>query len=301
MERVSKLVLENQMNSAWYEAVIGVEKESLRVLKDGAMALTNHPTSLGKRSIHPYIQTDFSESQVELITPPFDTIEEMEDWLAALHDVTLRSMEKEEYLWPFSIPGVVPEEEQIPIAKLENEADVRYREFLADTYGKKKQLISGIHVNFEINRTVVDSLCSKEFPAEDYKDFKNQLYVKLAKNYLRYRWLVTYLFGASPVAGENFYSKNQTPLEHPVRSIRSSHYGYVNAEDVDVSFDSLEEYATDILKMVEEGHLSEEREFYSSVRFRGTNSVADLLEKGISYIELRNLDLNPYDEFGLSF
>ena len=83
---------------------------------------------------------------------------------------------------------------------------------------------------------------------ENYKDFKNQLYVKLAKNYLRYRWLVTYLFGASPVAGKDFYSKDQIPLEHPVRSIRSSHYGYVNSEDVDVSFDSLEEYTTDILK-----------------------------------------------------
>ncbi|MEY4427596.1 MAG: Glutamate--cysteine ligase, partial [Pseudomonadota bacterium] len=46
----------------------GLEKESLRVLPDGRYALTPHPAALGSALTHPHITTDFSESQVELIT-----------------------------------------------------------------------------------------------------------------------------------------------------------------------------------------------------------------------------------------
>ena len=46
----------------------GVEKESLRTRADGHLASTGHPTALGSALTHPHITTDFSESQVELIT-----------------------------------------------------------------------------------------------------------------------------------------------------------------------------------------------------------------------------------------
>ena len=55
----------------------GLEKESLRVTSEGDLALTNHPKSLGSSFTSPYITTDFSESQVELITPPEDNIEKV--------------------------------------------------------------------------------------------------------------------------------------------------------------------------------------------------------------------------------
>ena len=44
----------------------GIEKESLRVRMDGALAATPHPRALGAALTHPHITTDFSESQLEL-------------------------------------------------------------------------------------------------------------------------------------------------------------------------------------------------------------------------------------------
>ena len=46
----------------------GIEKESLRVATDGRLAETPHPAGLGSTLTHPNITTDFSESQLELIT-----------------------------------------------------------------------------------------------------------------------------------------------------------------------------------------------------------------------------------------
>jgi glutamate--cysteine ligase len=46
----------------------GIEKESLRVRPDGRLAATPHPKALGSALTHPHITTDFSESQLELIT-----------------------------------------------------------------------------------------------------------------------------------------------------------------------------------------------------------------------------------------
>src|SRR4051812_24005681 len=46
----------------------GIEKESLRVGPDGMLARTPHPPALGSALTHPHITTDFSESQLELIT-----------------------------------------------------------------------------------------------------------------------------------------------------------------------------------------------------------------------------------------
>ena len=46
----------------------GIEKESLRARPDGSLALTRHPAALGSALAHPHITTDFSESQLELIT-----------------------------------------------------------------------------------------------------------------------------------------------------------------------------------------------------------------------------------------
>ena len=52
----------------------GIEKESLRIAKDGFIAQTPHPAALGSALTHPYITTDYSEALIELITPPFADI-----------------------------------------------------------------------------------------------------------------------------------------------------------------------------------------------------------------------------------
>ncbi len=52
----------------------------------------------------------------------------------------------------------------------------------------------------------------------------------------------------------------------------------------------MQQYLTDIEKMVEEGKLSEEKEFYAPIGFGGGKRVTDLAKSGIRYIELRNID-----------
>ena len=88
--------------------------------------------------------------------------------------------------------------------------------------------------------------------------------------------------------------------QEPVRSIRNSRYGYTNHTDVNVSYASLETYLADIAELVETGKLSEEKEFYAPVRLRGGQKVADLATAGIRYIELRNIDINPFEMYGIS-
>ncbi len=53
----------------------GIEKESLRARTDGQLALTPHPVALGSALTHPHITTDYSESQLELITGVHGSVE----------------------------------------------------------------------------------------------------------------------------------------------------------------------------------------------------------------------------------
>lgn len=300
MKTVKQLIRETNIEPVWNESIIGIEREGLRVKPDGTLATTDHPKALGSRSHHPYIQTDFSEVQLELITPPLSSNKRIQQWLSALHDVTYHSMEEDELIWPLSMPGILPDEEQIPIAKLENQPDVAYREYLASIYGKKKQMQSGIHVNFEFNPQFIEDLYQKQTEIGKKEDFQSMIYMKLARNFLRYRWVLSYLFGASPTVCNDFYSDNETVPNDFVRSLRNSQLGYVNSKNVVVSYESLEDYVKSIETLVESGELSEEREFYASIRLRGTKQVHELLNKGVSYVELRNFDLDPFSAFSIT-
>ena len=48
---------------------LGIEKESLRILQS-QITQSAHPKKMGSALCNRYITTDFSESQLELITPP---------------------------------------------------------------------------------------------------------------------------------------------------------------------------------------------------------------------------------------
>lgn len=281
-------------NSPILQATFGLERESLRINSDNRVAQTPHPGKLGSRSFHPYIQTDYSEPQLELITPVAHSTKEARRFLGAITDVAMRSMDKQEYLWPLSMPPVISEEE-IQIAQLESDYEYQYRVGLAERYGKLLQSMSGIHYNFELGKDLTQQL----FEASDYDDlitFKNALYLKLAQNFLRYRWFLTYLYGASSLAEKGFLTEEIGC----VRSIRNSNYGYVNTPDVHISFSSLEQYVTDIEQAVASGQLSAEKEFYSAIRLRGAKTSRDFLTKGITYLEFRNFDLNPFEPLAIS-
>ncbi|GKV64086.1 MULTISPECIES: bifunctional glutamate--cysteine ligase GshA/glutathione synthetase GshB [unclassified Sporosarcina] len=281
------------------KARYGIEKEGQRVDLSGNLAKTDHPEVLSARDQHPYIQRDFSETQMELITPVTDSIEELFNHLSAIHDVAYRSMSEQEMIWPLSMPPQLPEkEEDIVIAKLKNFESVLYRRYLAKSYGRRKQMISGIHFNFEFDDQLIRVLFNLQSEIKEYRHFKSEIYLKLTRNYIQYRWLTTYFYGASPVSEKNFFEEDS--FSKPVRSIRSSKYGYTNSDEVQVSYSSIENYAADLESMVKKGYLIEEKEFYSAIRLRSKGHVSQLEEQGVRYVELRNIDLNPFEMYGIS-
>ena len=95
---LSNLLQKADRNSPILQGTFGLERESLRINDLHRLAQTPHPKCLGKRSFHPYIQTDYSESQLELITPISQSTGEALRILGAITDVASRSMERSEYL-----------------------------------------------------------------------------------------------------------------------------------------------------------------------------------------------------------
>ena len=292
---INQLLQKLEPTSPILQANFGIERESLRVDRQGKLAHTPHPSCLGARSFHPYIQTDFCEFQMELITPVAKSTTEARRFLGAITDVAGRSISKDELLWPLSMPPRINAQE-IQVAQLENEFERHYRNYLAVKYGTKLQAISGIHYNIELGKDLVEALF-QESDQTDMIAFKNALYLKLAQNYLRYRWVITYLFGAAPSAEQGFFDQE---VPEPVRSFRNSDYGYVNKEEIQVSFASLEDYVSAIETYIEQGDLIAEKEFYSAVRFRGQKVNRSFLDKGVTYLEFRNFDLNPFERIGIS-
>ncbi|HDR1435875.1 TPA: bifunctional glutamate--cysteine ligase/glutathione synthetase, partial [Pasteurella multocida] len=118
--KIQHIIHENQLGLLFQQGSFGLEKESQRVTADGAIVTTPHPAVFGNRRYHPYIQTDFAESQLELITPPTKKLEDTFRWLSAIHEVVQRSLPEEEYIFPLSMPVGLPAEEQIRVAQLDN-------------------------------------------------------------------------------------------------------------------------------------------------------------------------------------
>ncbi|EEX50848.1 bifunctional glutamate--cysteine ligase GshA/glutathione synthetase GshB [Pasteurella dagmatis] len=298
---IQQLIKENQLGLLFQQGSFGLEKESQRVYADGSVVTTEHPKAFGNRSYHPYIQTDFAESQLELITPPNTKLEDTYRWLSAIHEVVQRTLPENEYIFPLSMPAGLPTEDKIKVAQLDNPEDVAYREYLVRAYGKNKQMVSGIHYNFQLSPELVQRLFSLQNEYKSAVDFQNDLYLKMAKNFLRYQWILLYLLSATPTV-ESVYFKDGSPLKAGqfVRSLRSSQYGYVNDPEIKVSFDSVEKYVETLEHWVANGKLIAEKEFYSNVRLRGAKKARELLQNGIKYLEFRLFDLNPFEIYGIS-
>src|ERR1041384_6245413 len=94
----------------------GIEKESLRVRPDGSLSQAPHAPALGSALTHPHITTDFSESQLELITGVHGTGESCLEELRHIHQVVYRAI-GEEVLWAASMPCNLPADHQIPIGR----------------------------------------------------------------------------------------------------------------------------------------------------------------------------------------
>lgn len=296
---LKKIIKNNNLEPYFTKGYFGIEKEGLRTDASGYLSQTNHPSAFGSRSHHPYVQTDFSEAQLELVTPPQDTLKLQYQWLKALHDVVNKTIPEDEFLWPFSMANVLPEEADIPIIKVKEQSEIDYRKKLAEKYGKKKQMISGVHYNFSFTAEFIDKINEKKQLDSDKNEWINNMYLKMSRNFFRYQWILTYLFGASPVSHPTLLDSSEIG---PARSLRNSAYGYHNTFSENVSYESIENYIKDIEDLVKNETLYEEREYYGSSRLRGAGkNVRQLVNNGTRYIELRSFDLNPFDPMGFSY
>ena len=311
-ENIIQFINSENLKSELLTGNFGIEKENLRVKYDGELSLTPHPKEFGEKIDNLYIKTDFSESQVEVITPALNTIEKTYDFLKNLNNIVSLEL-KDELLWPQSSPSVLVEEDKIPLADFGPTGieEKKYRETLSEKYGKKNQLISGIHYNFSFSDRLIDKLY-KEFGEDmSYKDFKDKIYLKTTKNLLKYRWLSIYLTGASPVVhnthdesciqtmdtedGECYYLKDNI-------SFRNGKFGYKNKKNYIISYDTVEDYVESIEKLIDENELTDPREFYSSIRLRAKDNndlLKSLKKDGITYLEVRHIDLNPFQKEGV--
>jgi glutamate--cysteine ligase len=304
----------------------GVEKESLRALPDGGLALTPHPAALGSALTHPFITTDFSESQLEFVTGVHPDAQACLDELTQIHQFSYRAMQAagDEMLWVSSMPCGLPTDETIPLGRYGSSnvgrAKSVYRMGLGHRYGRRMQTISGIHYNWSM-------------PGVSTED-----YFGLIRNFRRASFLLLTLFGASPAICSSFVAGREHELQplkgHTLHmphatSLRMGRLGYQSdaQASLSVSYNSLERYAASLQEALTKPYppyeavgirnpggdynqlatslLQIENEFYGTIRpkrviFPGERPLHALRERGVEYVEVRCMDLDPFEPVGIA-
>ena len=275
----------------------GIERETLRIDGSGRLAKTPHPFGDEK-----YITRDFCESQVELVTPVCNSIDEALDCLEEL-DTRVRSVieEKGEKLWIYSNPPRIESEDDILIADFRGEHSSKrsYREVLEQKYGKRLMLFSGIHFNFSFDNEALKRLDTHN---EELRHFKDELYLRLYKQLMVHSWLLVLLTAASPYYDASFDGDGKSGMiMSRYSSMRNSERGYWNKFVPVLDHSSLESFVRSIEDYVSRGELYSASELYLPVRLkpRGENSLNRLLSEGVDHIELRMFDLNPFAPLGV--
>ena len=162
-------------------------------------------------------------------------------------------------------------------------------------------------------------------------------YFGLIRNLFRHGWLLLYLFGASPAVSRSFLPAGAPELEPfdedtwvaPFgTSLRMSDIGYTNRipGGIGIRYDDLYSYAASLYRAITTAHppwealgvrrggeyrqlnsnlLQMENEYYSSVRpkqptRRGERPTEALQRRGVRYVELRSIDLDPASPLGIT-
>ena len=213
-----------------------------------------------------------------------------------------------------------------------------YREGLAHRYGKPMQTIAGIHYNFSLPEEVWGKLQEAESGNRSLEEFQSEGYLALIRNFRRYSWLLMYLFGASPAVDKSFVEGgehagleefDEKTLFLPwATSLRMSDLGYTNnaQSSLDICYNTLPEYVGSLEKAIKTPYepyealgvkkgdkylqlntnvLQIENEYYSNIRpkrvaSRGEKPLDALRKRGVEYIEVRCMDINPFEPLGLS-
>jgi len=315
----------------------GIEKESLRVSKS-IISKSKHHESMGSPLCHRYITTDFSEALLELITPPLIDKKTGLNFLENIHHFVSHKI-GDEIMWPFSMPPLIQSDAEIPIASYgsSNLALFKetYRNGLSHRYGRTMQAISGIHFNYSLPEQIWgSSFFAKE--EVDSKKLRGTIYFRTLRNLHRMNWLVLYLFGASPIVSKNFLTNKHKGFKKLdshnyylpyATSLRMSDLGYQNIHqsNLAIPLNSLEEYTFNLkwatetecedyqaifekaevdYPQINANILQIEDEYYAVARPKSSSDsnqrlTAKLNDTGVDYIELRSLDVNPFQRIGI--
>ena len=304
----------------------GIEKEGLRVLPTGGLALTPHPLALGSALTHPLITTDYSESQLELITGAHKGVLACLDELTEVHQFVHHTLKDSggELLWASSMPCGLPTDETIPIGRYGSSnvgrAKSVYRMGLGHRYGRRMQTISGIHYNWSLPGVT------------------SEQYFSLIRNFRRHAFVLLYLFGASPALCPCFAQGRPHALQRlsdqalylpHATSLRMGRLGYQSDAQATlaVSYNGLDGYADSLHEALTQPYpayeavgirnpggdynqlgtslLQIENEFYGTIRPKrviqpGERPLHALRERGVEYVEVRLMDLDPFVPVGIT-
>ncbi len=318
----------------------GVEKESLRVTPEGRIAQTPHPEELGSALTNEIFTVDFSESLIELVTPPFTQSWELLQFLLDMHQFVYRHI-GDELLWATSMPAKLDGDDDIPIAQFgpSNVGRMKtvYRKGLGLRYGRIMQAISGVHFNYSFPEGAWEVFAELNASRAPRQDFISAQYFSLLRNYRRFGWIVLYLFGTSPAVDRSFFWDRKSDLERldentlfqpHATSLRMSDIGYRNKSQasVKVSVNGVEEYVRDLSRAIHTPYapyaelgvkvdgeyrqlnaniLQIENEYYSFIRPKrvapsGERPTRALERAGVQYVEVRALDVSAFDPVGVN-
>jgi glutamate--cysteine ligase len=198
------------------------------------------------------------------------------------------------------------------------------------------QTISGIHYNFSLPDAAWPVLQKIDGHKGSIQDYRNHAYFALIRNFRRHAWLLLYLFGASPAVCRCFVEgrvhrlqvlKDGTFYLPFSTSLRMGPLGYQSdaQSSLAVSFNNLQSYARSLYTALTEPYppyaaigirdgdnyrqlstslLQIENEFYGTIRPKrrinsGERPLQALNERGVEYVEVRCLDLDPFSPIGI--
>jgi glutamate--cysteine ligase len=214
-----------------------------------------------------------------------------------------------------------------------------YRLGLGQRYGRLMQTIAGIHYNFSIPDALWQKLQADEGNQQSLQDYKTEGYFALIRNFRRYFWLLLYLFGAAPAVCKSFVRNREHDLvpvgddSHSLHkpfatSLRMGNLGYQSdaQSSLVVCYNDIAQYTKTLKGALETPYkpyehlglkdsqgnyqqlttnlLQIENEFYSPIRPKRTAASNEtpleaLQDKGVEYIEVRCVDLNPLAACGI--
>ena len=215
-----------------------------------------------------------------------------------------------------------------------------YRVGLGHRYGRSMQTIAGIHYNFSLPDDFWRVLQTQSGNQQSLQIFKTERYFGLIRNFRRNFWLLIYLFGASPAVCSCFVKNrahkllpfpaaDQTMYLPYATSLRMGDLGYQSdaQKTLVVNYNNLSDYLKTLCGAITQSHpayeqigvkdsdgnyqqlnsslLQIENEFYSSIRpkrttERGETALQALRLRGVEYVEVRCVDLNPYEPLGIT-